>query len=213
MIESDPIQGWPKAVSSLPEPPMLAHPDDSCDWSALWSRPIIDRTAWVSPGAAVIGRVRLKAYSSVWYGCVLRGDDAFIDVGAETNVQDGSILHIEPGRPCILGSRVTLGHRATVHASKVEDGAMIGIGATVLSGCVIGEGALVAAGALVLEGTEVPPGTLWAGIPARQIKELSREQKDRLATTYRHYVGSAAMYLGRYGREHIDALSSGSDSI
>jgi carbonic anhydrase/acetyltransferase-like protein (isoleucine patch superfamily) len=184
----------------------MPNPEEECDWEALWCQPDIDITAWVSPGATIIGRVRLKSRSSVWYGSVLRGDDAFIEVGEETNVQDGSILHIEPEQPCILGNRVTLGHRATVHASLVEDGAMIGIGATVLSHCVIGEGALVAAGAVVLEGTHVPAGTLWAGVPAKQIKQLTSDQRDRLAGASQHYVNLAAMYLQRFGRDHIDAL-------
>lgn len=179
------------------------------DWEALWCRPVIDSTAWVSPGAVVLGRVSLKARSSIWYGCILRGDGAFIEVGEETNIQDGSILHTEPEVPCIIKSRVTLGHRAIVHASVVEDNAMIGIGATVLSRCVIGQGALIAAGALVLEGTSVPPGTLWAGVPARQVKELTSVQRERLALTYRHYVNLGSMYLKRFGREHIDALQMG----
>jgi len=172
----------------------------------LHVKPQIDPTAWVAPGATVFGRVKLGARSSVWYGCVLRGDGAYIEVGEDTNIQDGSILHIDCGIPCILGPRVTLGHRALVHASVVEEGAMIAIGATVLSRCTIGAGALIAAGAVVLEGTQVPPNTLWAGCPAKQIKELSPEQQQRLSMTYQHYVNNAALYLERYGREHIDAL-------
>jgi carbonic anhydrase/acetyltransferase-like protein (isoleucine patch superfamily) len=199
-------QSWPKAEASIPEPPETTYPEEKCDWETLWSQPIIDPTAWVSPGAAVLGRVKLEARSSVWYGCVLRGDSAHIEVGEETNVQDCSLLHVEPDHPCILGKRVTLGHRATVHSSIVEDGAMIGIGATVLSGCVIGGEALVAAVALVLEGTHVPPGTLWAGVPARQIKELNGRQKERMASTYKHYVNLGGLYLKRFGRAHIYAL-------
>jgi len=157
----------------------------------LWTDPVIDPTAWVAPGAVVLGRVRLQARSSVWYGCVLRGDGEYIDVGEDTNIQDGSILHIDWGFPCILGRKVTLGHRAVVHASVVEDEALIGIGAVVLSRSVIGQGALIAAGALVREGTRVPPRTLWAGCPARQVMELSPEQISRLEGTWRHYVDNA----------------------
>lgn len=185
---------WPLAVPELPTPPNLPYPDEHCDWRAIWSAPQIDPTAWVAPGAVVLGKVRLLARSSVWYGCVLRGDGEYIEVGEETNVQDGSILHVDPGYPCILGSRVTLGHRAVVHASRVEDGALIGIAATVLSRCVIGAGALIAAGSVVLEGTSVPPHTLWAGCPAKQIRELSPEQQARLARTYRHYVNNAVLF-------------------
>jgi carbonic anhydrase/acetyltransferase-like protein (isoleucine patch superfamily) len=180
-------------------PPPVPYPDEHWDWNALRAEPVIDASAWVAPGAVVYGRVRLQARSSVWYGCILRGDQEWIDVGEETNVQDGSILHVDPGYPCILGRRVTLGHRAIVHGAVVEDEALIGIGATVLSRCVIGRGALIAAGAVVLEGTQVPAGTLWAGCPARQLRELSAEQRERLARTYRHYVNNAAGHRAHFG--------------
>lgn len=184
----------------------LPYPDEHVDIDAIFARPSIDPTVWVSQNAIVNGRVTLKAHASVWYNCVLRGDSERIEVGEETNVQDGSILHIDRGYPCILGKRVTLGHNAIVHGSVVNDGALIGIAATVLSRCVIGEGALIAAGALVLEGTQVPAHTLWVGTPAKQVKELSDEQRQRLAETYRHYVNNGVVYLARYGRAHIDAL-------
>lgn len=182
---------WPRlAAATAPTVPF--DDDRHWDWNALRTTPLIDPTAWVAPGAVVYGRVRLQARSSIWFGCVLRGDHEWIDVGEETNIQDGSILHVDAGYPCLLGNRVTLGHRAIVHASAVEDDALIAIGALVLSRCVIGRGALIAAGAVVLEGTHVPPGTLWAGCPARQVKELTTEQRTRMALTYRHYVNNAA---------------------
>lgn len=192
----------------LPPTPAVPYPDEHWDWAGINAKPIIDPTAWIAPGAIVTGRVRLKARSSVWYGCVLRGDQQYIEVGEETNVQDGSILHIEEDTPCILGNRVTLGHGAMVHASTIEDGALIGIGAIVLSRCVIGAGALIAAGAVVMEGIHVPPHTLWAGCPARLIKELSPEQQARLARTYQHYVNNGAGHLAAFGRPHSE---SGSD--
>jgi gamma-carbonic anhydrase len=183
---------------NLPPPPPVPYPDEHWDWAGINAQPIIDPTAWIAPGAVVTGRVRLKARSSVWYGCVLRGDQQYIEVGEETNVQDGSILHIEEGYPCILGNRVTLGHQAIVHGSVVEDGALIGIGAIVLSRCVIGAGALIAAGAVVMEGIHVPPHTLWAGCPARQLKELSPDQQTRLAKTYQHYVNNSAGHIAAF---------------
>jgi carbonic anhydrase/acetyltransferase-like protein (isoleucine patch superfamily) len=185
---------WRLQRDHLPPLPTVPYPDEHWDWSAINSRPEIDLTAWIAPGAIVVGRVRLKARSSIWYGCILRGDQQWIEVGEETNVQDGSILHVEEDTPCILGNRVTLGHRAIVHGSTVGDGALIGIGANVLSRCVIGEGALIAAGAVVLERTVVPSHTLWAGCPAKQIKELNPSQRERLASTYRHYVNNSAGY-------------------
>src|SRR5262245_41089708 len=179
---------WP---DELPPAPAVPYPDSHWDWEAIQTKPQIDPTAWVAPGAIVYGRVRLKARCSIWFGCVLRGDQEWIEVGEETNVQDGSILHVEHGGyPCILGNRVTLGHCAIVHGSTVGDGALIGIRATVLSRCAIGEGALIAAGAVVLEGTAVAPHTLWAGCPAKQIRELTPAQRERLAQTYRHYVNN-----------------------
>ncbi|MCA9020168.1 MAG: gamma carbonic anhydrase family protein [Planctomycetaceae bacterium] len=197
---------WPRMQAEIPVPPELPYPEVDCDWQALHSSPIIDPTAWVTPDAIVTGRVRLKARSTVWHQCVLRGDLEYIEVGEETNVQDGSILHTDYQHPCILGNRVTLGHAAIVHGSIVEDDAMIAIGATVLSRCVIGKGALIAAGALVREGIHVPPGTLWAGCPARQIKVLTEQQQERLKATWQHYVNLGAASLHRFGRDHIDAL-------
>ena len=195
----DPGDGWPLSKVPLPASPEVSYPETSWDWSAILSVPQIDPTAWVAENAILIGRVRLKALSSIWYGCILRGDQQWIEVGAESNIQDGSILHVEADTPCIIGDRVTLGHRAIVHASTVGNGALIGISATVLSRCVIGEGALIAAGAVVLERTSVPPHTLWAGCPARQIKELTQDQQARLASTYQHYVNNAAGYRAAFG--------------
>lgn len=185
------LRNWPLRTDSLPSPPDVPYPDQHWDWGAIHAQPQIDPSAWVAPGAIVYGRVRLKARSSIWFGCVLRGDQEWIEVGEDTNIQDGSILHVEHGGyPCILGNRVTLGHKAIVHGSTVGDGALIGIGAVVLSRCVIGEGALIAAGAVVMEGTRVPAHTLWAGCPAKQLRELSPAQQARLADTYRHYVNN-----------------------
>lgn len=197
------FDSWRLSSVPLPAAPVVAYPDEHWDWAAINSIPEIDPTAWVAKDAVVIGRVRLKARSSIWYGCILRGDQQWIEVGEETNVQDGSILHVESDTPCILGNRVTLGHRAIVHGSTVGDGALIGVAATVLSRCVIGEGALIAAGAVVLEKTIVPAHTLWAGCPAKQIKELTADQRERLAATYRHYVNNSAGYRHKADLEQV----------
>ena len=190
---------WPLRVQPLPPAPDVPYAGQHWDWRAIHAVPQIDPTAWVAPGAILYGRVRLKARSSIWFGCVLRGDQEYIEVGEETNIQDGSILHVEHGGyPCILGNRVTLGHCAIVHGSTVGDGALIGIRAAVLSRCVIGVGALIAAGAVVLEGTTVPPYTLWAGCPARQIRELTPAQRERLAETYRHYVNNSIAHRAAF---------------
>lgn len=191
------LKTWKLQQEPLAPVPNVPYPQEHWDWAAINGVPEIDPSAFVADGAIVVGRVRLKARSSIWYGCVLRGDQAWIEVGEESNVQDGSILHVEEDSPCIIGNRVTLGHKAIVHGSTVGDGALIGISATVLSYCQIGEGALIAAGAVVLEKTIVPPHTLWAGIPAKQIKELNAGQRERLAATYRHYVNNSAGYRAR----------------
>lgn len=186
------IRSWPLREQGLAPAPAVPYEGQHWDWRAINAVPQIDPTAWVAPGVVLYGRVRLAARASVWFGCVLRGDQEWIEIGAETNIQDGSILHVEHGGyPCRIGSRVTLGHQAIVHGSTVGDGALIGIGAVVLSRCVIGEGALIAAGAVVMEGTVVPPHTLWAGCPAKPLRELNRGQRERLAGTYRHYVNNS----------------------
>ena len=206
----DVVRGWPVRGERLPHAPGVPYPSQHWDWAAINAIPQIDPTAWIAPGAVVYGRVRLMARCSIWFGCILRGDQEWIEVGEETNVQDGSVLHVEHGGfPCILGKQVTLGHRAIVHGSTVGDGALIGIGAVVLSRCEVGEGALIAAGAVVLEGTRVPAHTLWAGCPAKQLRELTDDQRERLAETYRHYVNNAVAHQAAFPEGNLpsDGLS------
>jgi gamma-carbonic anhydrase len=183
---------WPR-VAEVP-PPLVPYPEVHWSWDGLRTQPLTDRTAFIAPGSTVYGRVRMQARSSVWFGCVIRGDHEWIDIGEDTNIQDGSILHVDPGYPCLIGNRVTLAHRTLVHASVVEDDVMIAIGATVLSRCVIGAGSLIAAGAVVMEGVHVPPGTLWAGCPARQLKTVSPDLAARMKRTWQHYVNNAAAH-------------------
>lgn len=156
--------------------------------------PQIARSAWVHPAATVVGNVVLEDDVSVWPGAVLRGDRDLIRVGAESNVQDGAVLHCDPGLPCLIGRRVTIGHRAVVHGAVVEDGALIGIGAVVLNGAVIGAGSLVAAGSVVAEGKKVPPNSLVMGVPARVLRPLTEEQRDRVEKGYRTYVALKERY-------------------
>lgn len=203
------IGNWPAREAAEPAP-SVPYPAAHWDWQAIHAQPEIDPTAWVAPGAVVYGRVRLRERSSIWFGCVLRGDQEWIEVGEESNVQDGSILHVEHGGyPCILGRQVTVGHRAVVHGSTVGDGALIGIGAVVLTGCVVGEGALVAAGAVVMEHTHIPPHTLWAGCPAKQLRVLSPGQQERLAETFRHYVNNAAAHRAAFPNRIMPAARAG----
>ncbi len=161
-----------------------------------FGEPVIAPSAWVHPTAVIIGDVTLGADVSVWPGAVLRGDRDAIVIGAGSNVQDGAVLHCDPGQPCVVGERVTIGHRAVVHACTVEDGALIGIGAVVLSRAVIGRGTLVAAGAVVGEGKVMPPDVLVAGVPAKVLMPLTPEQRARIAAGHETYVGLKERYRG-----------------
>lgn len=151
--------------------------------------PQLAASAWVAPGATVVGDVTLGEASSVWYGCVLRGDVHHIRIGDRTNIQDGSVLHVTGGRfACTLGREVTVGHRAVVHGATVEDGALIAIGAVVLDGARVGAGALVGAGAVVAPGFEVPEASLVLGVPAKVVRRLSDEELASQRETAAAYV-------------------------
>jgi carbonic anhydrase/acetyltransferase-like protein (isoleucine patch superfamily) len=150
--------------------------------------PQLHETAYVHPSAVVLGRVTLGARASVWPTAVLRGDGDAIVVGDESNIQDGAVVHVDPGLPVHIGRRVTVGHRAVLHGCTVEDGALVGIGALVLNGAVVGAGALIGAGAVVTEGMVVPPGTLVLGMPGRVVRPLTPEQAARVARGWEAYV-------------------------
>ena len=159
-------------------------------------RPTIAESAWIAPGAVVIGAVTIGARSSVWYGSVLRADEDQITIGEACNVQDLCCIHVDPGEPAVLESRVSLGHRAIVHGAHVGEGALVGMGAIVLGGARIGPGALIAAGAVVLAGTVVPGGVLFAGVPGRVIRDLNAGDHERLGNTSRGYVDRAVRHRG-----------------
>jgi carbonic anhydrase/acetyltransferase-like protein (isoleucine patch superfamily) len=156
--------------------------------------PEVAPSAWVAPGAYVIGDVHLGEQSSIWYGAVLRGDTEPIRVGARTNIQDGCILHADPGYPAIVGEDCVVGHNAIVHGCEIESGCLIGMGATILNGARIGESSIVAAGALVPEGREYPAGSLIVGIPAKPVKDVSDEQTQDIARGVRECVERAAAH-------------------
>ena len=150
--------------------------------------PQIHPTAWIAETAVLTGDVEIGEESSIWYGCVLRGDAMPIRVGKRTNVQDGSILHVEGGLyPCILGDEVSIGHGAIVHGCEVGDRALIAMGAIVLNNVKVGEGAVIGAGALVPEGKVIDPYSLWLGFPARRIRDLDKEERTRFQQTYKSY--------------------------
>ncbi|MBY8863196.1 gamma carbonic anhydrase family protein [Nocardia sp. CA2R105] len=151
--------------------------------------PQVEDTAWVAPNATVIGRVRLGAEVGIWYSAVLRGDLEDISVGPRTNIQDGCVLHADPGFPLTVGEGVSVGHNAILHGCTIGDNVLVGMGATVLNGAVIGEGSLIAANALIPEGAQIPPGSLVAGVPGKVRRELGEAELDRIrlnATVYLH---------------------------
>ena len=145
-----------------------------------WPHPRIDKTAWVASTAVIVGDVVMREGSSLWPTAVARGDLESISIGEFSNIQDGAVLHCDPGEPLIIGKEVTVGHRAVIHSAKLEDGCLIGIGAVVLNGVTVGEGALVAAGSVVTK--DVVAGTMVLGIPAKFKRTLSAEtmQKQRI---------------------------------
>lgn len=156
--------------------------------------PVIPDSAWIAETAVVRGDVVLGEDVSIWFGAVLRGDEAPIQVGAQSNIQDGAVLHVSEGFPCIIGSRVTIGHRAIVHGCTVEDGVLIGMGAIILDGARVGAGSLVAAGAVVSPGMEIPPGMLVLGVPARVFGPLNEKQKRMGETAVTNYLTNKEAY-------------------
>ncbi|MGA3082499.1 MAG: gamma carbonic anhydrase family protein [Terracidiphilus sp.] len=158
--------------------------------------PQIPDSCYVDLSAQVIGDVTLGEHSSVWMNAVLRGDVHSIRVGANSNVQDCSILHGQRVLyPVIVGDWVTIGHNATVHGCVVEDAVLIGMGSTILNGCRIGEGSIIAAGAVVPEGTTVPPRTLWAGVPAKLRRQLADKDREMILEYARNYLDYSEIYL------------------
>lgn len=156
-------------------------------------KPELGEKSCVFPGAALIGEVYLGERVNVWFSAVLRGDLEPIIVGAETNIQDGAVLHVDRGYPLIIGRKVTVGHGAVLHGCTVGDGALIGMGATVLNGADVGAQAVLAAGALLPEGKRVPPRSLAMGVPARVVRELSPEELESLRRSSLNYLLLAEM--------------------
>ena len=157
--------------------------------------PVCAPTARAAENATLVGDVTLGPQSSVWFGAVLRGDEASITVGEAANIQDNAVVHCGENHPAVIGRGVTVGHGAIVHGCTVEDGALIGMGAILLNGCVIGKNSLVAAGALVTQNTVIPPESLVVGSPARVLRPLRPEELETQAGDALHYVRHAADQL------------------
>ena len=149
---------------------------------------------WIAPNAVVAGNVILHRDASVWFGAVLRGDNEPITIGESSNVQDGAVLHTDPGSPLTLGRGVTVGHQAMLHGCEIGDYSLIGIGAVVLNGVKIGRNCIIGANALVPEGKDIPDGSLVMGSPGKVVRQLTEEQQQAVAAGAAHYVHNAERY-------------------
>jgi carbonic anhydrase/acetyltransferase-like protein (isoleucine patch superfamily) len=161
-------------------------------WNIALTAPDLSDAAFVAPNATVIGNVYLSPRSSVWYGAVLRGDLERIEVGYETNIQDGAILHGDPGAITCLEDSVTVGHRAVIHSAHIEQGCLIGIGAIILNQVRLGAGSIIGAGAVVTK--NVPPRSLVMGVPGKVIREVSEAEAQDLIRHAQHYAQLALMH-------------------
>ena len=145
---------------------------------------------WIAPDAAVIGKVRLAAMASIWFGAVIRGDNEWITIGENSNVQDGAVLHTDPGFPLTIGRNCTIGHKAILHGCIIGDNSLIGMGATVLNGAKIGKNCLIGANALIPEGKVIPDNSLVVGMPGKVIRELPPEHATNLTRSAEHYAAN-----------------------
>jgi carbonic anhydrase/acetyltransferase-like protein (isoleucine patch superfamily) len=155
---------------------------------------LIGEGHFIAPNAVVIGDVVLHENASVWFSCVLRGDADRIEIGAGSNIQDGTVMHTDPGFPMRVGDNVTVGHNAMLHGCTIGDGSLVGIGAVVLNGARVGKGCLIGANALVTEGMEVPDGSLVLGSPGKIKSQLSAQQQQDLLLNAEHYVNNSQRY-------------------
>lgn len=153
-----------------------------------------DAEHWVAPTAVLIGKVRLEHDASVWWGAVLRGDNELITVGRGSNVQDGCVLHTDPGFPLVIGPSVTVGHLAMLHGCAIGEGSLIGIGAVILNGAVIGRDCLIGAKALIGEGKRIPDNSLVMGVPGKVVGEVRPEQAERMRRGTAKYIANWKRY-------------------
>ncbi|REL27451.1 gamma carbonic anhydrase family protein [Thalassotalea euphylliae] len=156
--------------------------------------PLVDQSCFIAPNASVIGNVELKPNASIWFNVVMRGDMDKITIGEDSNIQDGSILHVDKGFPIEVGKQVTVGHKVMLHGCTIGDLSLIGMNAVVLNGAKIGKGCIIGANSLVTEGMEVPDGHLALGSPAKVIKPLDEKTRELLMQSAEHYVQNGQRY-------------------
>ena len=161
----------------------------------LRRKPRLGKGVYIAKSAMVVGDVTLGSHSSVWYGAVVRGDIQRIVVGHHSNIQDNAVLHLAEVLPCVLGNWVTVGHSAVLHACKIGDEVLVGMGAVILDGAVIGKQSIIGAKALVTQGTKIPPGSLVLGAPAKVVRKLTTKERTGLKWWAEHYVDNGAYCL------------------
>jgi carbonic anhydrase/acetyltransferase-like protein (isoleucine patch superfamily) len=162
--------------------------------------PDIDPSAYIADSANVIGKVKLDANANIWFNVTIRGDNELISIGENSNVQEGTVMHTDPGMPLTVGKNVTIGHQAMLHGCTIGDGTLIGIQAVILNGARIGKNCLVGAGALVTEGKEFPDNSLIVGSPAKAVRILGEDAVARLHASAAHYVSRAANFKNELKR-------------
>lgn len=173
----------------------MSDSDDSQETPSIWNIPDLSQAAFIAPNATVMGRVELHPGVSIWYGAVVRGDVEQISIGRSSNIQDGAILHGDPGEPTVLEEFVTIGHRAVVHSAYIERGCLIGIGAIVLDGVRVGTGSIIGAGSVITK--DVPPRSLVVGVPGKVLREVSEPEAADLIEHARKYEKLALAHAGR----------------
>lgn len=166
---------------------------------------MIHPSAFLAPGAMVLGDVSVGRDASIWYHCVVRGDLAPIRIGDQTNIQDLAMMHVDEGVPCTVGRRVGVGHRAVLHGCTVEDDCLVGMGAILLNGVRIGTGSVVGAGTVLPEGMEVPAGSLVLGVPGRIVRPVDDTLRARIRQTWEHYVEQARRHRAGRVQRHETA--------
>ena len=170
---------------------------------------MIHPSAFIAPGAVVLGDVTLGRDASIWYNCVVRGDMAPIVIGEETNIQDLSMVHVDEGIPCTVGRRAGVGHRAILHGCTIADEVLVGMGAVLLNGVVVGTGSVIGAGAVLTEGMIVPPGSLVLGVPARVVRPVDEALAARVRRTWEHYVAEARRHRAGAVLRHAPNVTTG----
>ena len=160
----------------------------------------IDPSAWIAHNATLTADVVVEAKARVWFGAVLRGDVERIWIGEESNIQDLCCLHADPGFPCMIGKRVTIGHRAIIHGAVISDEVLVGMGAIILNGAIIGSHSIIGAGALVSEGKVIPPRSLVVGVPGKIVREVTDEEVAKLKRSTERYVATSQRYKETYSK-------------